>query len=128
MKKISAALWDIARPFIDSLPENASDRARRHAVEMGVLVWNGLALLRRGDSRMWDGFTDYCRSLPKNEFTSMALIVDESVRRKNARHADDIRIVKNWKLTIHDDGTALLRAQASAPAERAATRSKRQDR
>ena len=127
MKKISAALWEIAEPFIDALPENASNRARRDAVEMGVLVWNALALLRRGDSKMWDGFTDYCRSLPRNESASMAFIVAESVRRKNARHADDIRIVQNWKLTIRDDGTASLRAEASAPAEWAAARPRRQD-
>ena len=76
---------------------------------------------------MWEGFTDYCRSLPKHESTSMALIVAESVRRKNARHADDIRVVQNWKLTIRHDGTASLRAEASAPPEWVAAQSKRQD-
>ena len=127
MEKISAALWDIAEPFIDALPENASDRARRDAVEIAVLVWNALALLRRGDSKVWEGFTDYCRGLPKHESASMALIVAESVRRKNARHADDIRVVQSWKLTIHHDGTASLHAKASAPPEWVAAQSRRQD-
>jgi hypothetical protein len=36
-------------------------------------------------------------------------------------------IVQNWKLTIRDDGTASLRAEASAPPEWVAARSKRQD-
>ncbi len=118
MTKISAAVLDVAEPFIGALPENASAQARRDAVEIGVMVWNALAMLRRGDPRIWSGVTDYFRSLPEQESATMAVLVAESVRRKNARHAEDIRIVRKWKLTIRDDGTASLRAEASAPPAR----------
>ena len=91
------------------------------------MTWNALALLRRGDSRLWDGLTDHFRSLPRRESAMMAVIVAESVRRKNARHADDIRVVRGWKLTIRADGTASLRAEASAPPEWVASQSRRQD-
>jgi len=117
MTKISTAVLDIAEPFIDALPENPSNRARRDAIEMAVMVWNALALLRGGDSRLWTALTTHFRSLSKHESAAMALIVAESVRRENAHHADDIRIVQNWNLTIRDDGTATLRAGASAPPE-----------
>jgi hypothetical protein len=127
MTKISTAVFDVAAPFIDALSDGASDEARHDAIEMGVTVWNALAMLRRGDDRMWQGLTDYFRTLPEPESATMALIVAESVRRKNTRHPDDIRLVRSWKLTIRPDGTATLRAEASAPPAWAAAHSKRQD-
>ncbi len=125
MKKISAAVLDVAAPFIEALPEGAPEQARRDAIEMAVMVWNALALLRRGDERVWSGVTDYFRSLPERQSATMALIVAEAVRRKNTRHADDVRVVRDWKLTIRSDGTATLRAEASAPLAGPPARSKR---
>jgi hypothetical protein len=128
VKKISAAVLDVSAPFLDALPENATEQAQRDAIEMGVMVWNALALLRRGDERVWSGVTDYFRRLPEQQSATLAIIVAECVRRKNARHADDVRVVRDWKLTIGGDGTATLRAEASdllAPLAGRAARSKR---
>jgi hypothetical protein len=128
VKKISAAVLDVAAPFIDALPENATAQARRDAIEMAVMVWNALALLRRGDERVWRGVTDYFRRLPERQSATMAIIVAECVRRKNERHADDVRVVSDWKLTIGSDGTATLRAEASAPLAGVAAKSRRRGR
>jgi hypothetical protein len=125
VKKISAAVLDVAAPFLDALPENATEQARRDAIEMGVMVWNALALLRRGDERVWSGVTDYFRSLPERQSATLAIIVAESVRRKNTRHADDVRVVHDWKLTIGSDGVATLRAEASAPLAGGVAKSRR---
>ena len=92
------------------------------------MLWNGLALLRRGDERVWSGLVSYFRSLPEKKSSTMAIIVAEAVRRKNARYADDTRVVGDWSLVIHRDGTATLRAEASdllAPLAGGAARSKR---
>ncbi len=125
MKKISAAVLDVAAPFVEALPDDAPEQARHDAIRMGVMVWNALALLRRGDERVWAHMTAHFRSMPERQSGTMATIVAEAVRRKNERHPDDIRIVHDWRLSVHPDGTATLRAEASDQVLKPPAKSKR---
>lgn len=113
--KISAAVLDVAGPFIEALPSTASDQARQDAVRLGVMAWNAQVLLSRGEPELWDELNTLLRSLPDQGAATMCSLLDEAASRRNARHADDPRIVTNWQLTIRGDGTASLHAEAVAP-------------
>lgn len=47
----------------------------------------------------------------------MATLVGQLVERKMERHAEDLRLVRDWKLTFRESGEASLWAEAvtSAP-------------
>ena len=125
MKKISAAVLDVAAPFVEALPPAAPEQARHDAIRMGVMVWNALALLRRGDERVWAHMSAHFRSMPERQSRTMATGVAEAVRRKNERYPDDTRLVHDWQLTLHPDGTATLRAEASDQVLKVPAKSKR---
>jgi hypothetical protein len=42
----------------------------------------------------------------------MATLIGQLVERKMERHADDVRLVRDWKLTFRGDGEASLWAEA----------------
>jgi hypothetical protein len=42
----------------------------------------------------------------------MATLVGQLVERKMERHADDVRLVRDWKLTFRGNGEASLWAEA----------------
>jgi hypothetical protein len=42
----------------------------------------------------------------------MATLVGQLVERKMERHADDVRLVREWKLAFRGDGEASLWAEA----------------
>jgi hypothetical protein len=43
----------------------------------------------------------------------MAALVAKVVERKVERHADDVRLVRDWKLTLNENGDATLWAEAT---------------
>ena len=112
MDKISAALLDFSEPLVNALSEHASEQARREAIGLGVTLWNALVALRLGEPAAFQATLAHCRSLPEPQGSVMATLVGQLVERKMERHADDVRLVRDWKLTFRGDGEASLWAEA----------------
>jgi len=112
--KISAAILDAAEPLISALPDHASKTAREDAIRLGVLIWNALVLQQLGDARPFREALARFRDLPEPQSTVMATLVAKVVERKVERHADDVRLVRDWKLTEHENGDATLWAEAAS--------------
>jgi hypothetical protein len=110
--KISAAILDTAEPLISALPDHASPAAREDAVRLGVLIWNALVCARLGDPEPFREALARFRALPEPGCTVMATLVGQVVERKMERHADDVRMVRDWKLTERENGEASLWAEA----------------
>ncbi|WP_242352810.1 MULTISPECIES: hypothetical protein [Anaeromyxobacter] len=112
MGKISAAILDTAEPFITALPDHASAVAREDAIRLGVLIWNALVCQRLGDPEPFREALARFRALPEPQCTVMATLVAQVVERKVERYADDVRMVRDWKLTQRENGEATLWAEA----------------
>lgn len=112
MDKISAAILDTAEPLITALPDCASPVAREDAIRLGVLIWNALVLQQLGDPEPFREALARFRALPEPQCTTMAHLVGRVVERKIERHADDVRLVRDWKLTLRGNGEASLWAEA----------------
>jgi len=112
--KISAAILDATEPLISALPDRASKTAREDAIRLGVLIWNALVLQQLGDPQPFREALARFRSLPEPQSTVMATLVAKVVERKVERHADDVRLVRDWKLTEHENGDATLWAEAAS--------------
>jgi hypothetical protein len=110
--KISAALLDFSEPLVAALSEHASQQARREAIGLGVTLWNALVALRLGEPAAFQATLARCRSLPEPQGSVMATLVGQLVERKMERHADDVRLVRDWRLTFGSDGKASLWAEA----------------
>lgn len=112
MDKISAAILDTAEPLISALSRDASSVAREDAIRIGVLIWNALSLQRLGDPEPFREALARFSALPEPQRTLMSTLVGRVVERKAERHADDVRLVRDWKLTIGVNGNATLWAEA----------------
>lgn len=112
MDKISAALLDFSEPLVGALSEHASQQAREEAIRLGITMWNALVALRLGDPAVFQAMLENCRKLPEPQSTVMATLVGQLVERKMERHAADLRLVRDWKLTFRENGEASLWAEA----------------
>ncbi|HET9595240.1 MAG TPA: hypothetical protein VFP65_06655 [Anaeromyxobacteraceae bacterium] len=88
--------------------------AREDAIRLGVLVWNAVVLQQLGDPEPFREALARFRSLPEPHCTVMATLLARAVERKVERYADDVRLVRDWKLTQRGNGEASLWAEAVA--------------
>jgi hypothetical protein len=115
-RSIADTIVEFAAPLLRELADPPSLPALKQALELAISVWNAhvMALPEWGHPEQLDELTRLV-SISASPVMESAVQALDTLRR--VHFAEDKRVVRDWEVTIDDDGRARFDCTAQAPAE-----------
>lgn len=112
-RKISETLIDFAKPVIEVIDENTTERDLRDGFTIAITVWNAHVLDTANGTR---AYNEMIRKALGAQFETNPL-VQSLIRRKRDDFFEDMRAISDWTVR-YENGDLNLRAEARDPLAR----------
>ena len=93
LEVMSHVIWEFAKPLLETCNDETSER---NAVSLAIFVWNASLLPEQERKKTLDAYLDQCRdTMPPEELESLSALIDQLLKDKEARFADNRKRITN---------------------------------
>ncbi len=109
VRKISETLLDFAHPFIEMIDGSTTQQDIENGLIIAVTVWNSLVfeVVQNNTSHL----ENLRNSILKNDNPQGWMMMENLVKRKREKFADDLRAISDFSVT-YSNGNLNVRAEA----------------